>query len=62
MRAFVDGDCLRGAPQEEDLDLVGGLVAEPEAALAAGVRAPDPAPVGDEGEPAGGAGAVHGHE
>jgi hypothetical protein len=56
-RTLIDGGGLGGPAQEEDLDLVGRLVAEPEAALAAGVRAPDPASVGDEGKPAGGAGA-----
>lgn len=57
-RALVDGGGLGSASEEEDLDLVGWLVAETEAALAAGVRAPDAAPVGDEGEAAGGAGAL----
>jgi hypothetical protein len=56
-RALVDGGRLGRASQEEDLDLVGWLVAETEAALAASVRAPDAAPVGDEGEAAGRAGA-----
>ncbi len=57
LRALVDGGGLGMTPQKEDLDLVGRLVAEPKTALAASVRAPDPAPVGDEGEPAGRAGA-----
>ena len=37
LRALVDGRGLRRASQEEDLDLVRWLVAEPEAALAAGI-------------------------
>jgi hypothetical protein len=58
--ADVDDGVLGEAPGEQERGFVGGLAAEPEAALAAGIRAPDPAAIGDEAPSAAGAEALGG--
>src|SRR5216110_358740 len=58
LRAFVDHGGLGERDGKHDEGIDRGLAAEAVATLAAGVRAPDATPVGDEGEPAGGAGAL----
>src|SRR5262245_56020055 len=57
LRTDVDDDGLGEPAGEHQRRLVVGLAAEPEAALAAGVRPPDPAAVGDEGAAAARSGA-----
>ena len=57
--ALVDDGVLGEAAGEDDGRLVGGRPPEPEAALTTSVRAPDPAGVAQESEPAGGTGPLY---